>query len=83
MGLLELYPWIAPVLLLVSIATLFASYFSLKSRKYMIFTALGMVQTFISLNFATTVGPILFGIGLIQFYAGLVNIKRVKAMRHE
>lgn len=83
MGLIELYPWMVPSLLLVTLATLIGSYFSFKAEKHGMMMAIGMIQTFISTLLATSVAPILFGIGLTQFYLGIVNMKRVKAMNHE
>lgn len=83
MNLIETYPWFAPSLLLISLGALVLSYVAFKSERYLSMTALGMLQTFISMSFATSIGPILFGIGLTQFYVGIVNMKRVKAMRHE
>lgn len=83
MGLIELYPWLAPSFLLITLATLIGSYISFKAEKYTMMIAFGMIQTFISTQFATSVGPILLGIGLIQFHVGIVNMKRVKAIRHE
>jgi hypothetical protein len=83
MELAEFYPWLVPSLLLVTLATLIGSYFSFKAGKYGLMMAIGMVQTFISTLLATSIGPILFGIGLTQFYLGIVNMKRVKAISHE
>ncbi|SFJ89919.1 hypothetical protein SAMN04487936_105120 [Halobacillus dabanensis] len=83
MELVELYPWLIPSLLLVTVGTLIGSYFSFKNEKYVMMMGIGMVQTFISTLLITSVGSILFGIGLTQFYLGIVNTKRVKAMSHE
>ncbi|MBH0228905.1 hypothetical protein [Halobacillus yeomjeoni] len=43
----------------------------------------GMLQTILSPLFAFTIGPILLALGLTQFYMGIVNAKRVKAVRHD
>ncbi|CDQ19984.1 hypothetical protein SAMN05192559_10372 [Halobacillus karajensis] len=83
MELIELYPWLMPSLVLITVATLIGSYFSFKAEKFGLMMAIGMVQTFISTLLASSVGPLIFGIGLTQFYVGIVNMKRVKAMSHE
>ncbi|WP_281975162.1 hypothetical protein [Halobacillus litoralis] len=83
MEFIELNSWIAPSLLFMTLAALAGSYFCFKAEKYFMLMGFGMVQTLISTLFAGSIGPVLFGIGLIQFYVGIVNIKKVKAMSHE
>ncbi|WP_226578091.1 hypothetical protein [Halobacillus litoralis] len=83
MELVALYPWLAPTLVLAAIGCLIGSYFSFIQGKHALVMGIGMVQTFISTMLAASIGPILFGIGLTQFYVGMVNMKRVKAIRDE
>ncbi|SDO07094.1 hypothetical protein [Halobacillus aidingensis] len=78
MELMQVYPWLMPALLIISIGTLLGSYLTFRAEKYMMLIAIGMVQTLISTMLATSVGPLLFGIGLTQFYVGIVNMKKVK-----
>ncbi|MCA0983715.1 hypothetical protein LCL89_06545 [Halobacillus yeomjeoni] len=83
MNVLEMYPWITPLLWLIVVISIFWSYHSFRSKRYSMLVLSGMLQTILSPLFAFTIGPILLALGLTQFYMGIVNAKRVKAVRHD
>ncbi|RWZ60819.1 hypothetical protein EQV77_05860 [Halobacillus fulvus] len=76
-----------PTVMIVSavllVGTLFWTYRSFKTRKYGVMMLMGLIQVLLSPVFAYSIGPLVMGIGVVQLYMGIANIKRVRAMRHE
>lgn len=83
MEALYLYPWAAPLFVGIAILSLIGTYISFKQEKYLLMMSMGITQTLISTFLVTGAAPVLFGVGLTQIYLGVVNVKRVKAVRHE
>ncbi|SFG28568.1 hypothetical protein SAMN05216353_13225 [Halobacillus alkaliphilus] len=76
--MLQTYSWILPSLTIILLLTLIGSYYGFKHQKFSLMIATGMMQTIISPLMPAAVGPIVLGLGITQFYMGMVNLRRTQ-----
>ncbi|MFQ3546041.1 hypothetical protein Q7A53_18320 [Halobacillus rhizosphaerae] len=70
-----------PFLLIAAFVNTFSAYVSFRRRKYLYTMLSGVLQIILSIFFAFSIGPVLFGLGSLQIYLGLIHMKKAKPIR--
>lgn len=83
MNLIETYPMITPGLWIILALTIFLSYHCFRGKKYNLLMVSGLFQIILSPLFAFSIGPLIFAIGVTQFYMGIVNSNKMNTVRQE
>ncbi|MGP4068339.1 hypothetical protein [Halobacillus sp. B29] len=76
--MLQTYTWMAPSLTIILLVTLIGSFYSFKHQKFSLMIATGMVQTILSPLLPAMAGAVVLGLGILQFYMGIVNSQSSK-----